>query len=152
MDIRVVWFISTIPRFVIWIENGEIMNINQVMWCIYLFRGSSVQTMNKPVNELYERHRYIAFNPFSCSIGVTSGRSYNESAIVRSSFSAEISLILTAISIEGTGIPRSIAFCEVHLPVPFCFALSRIWSIKSPSRRESFSAKISEKYLPNAET
>ena len=32
--------------------------------------------------------------------------------------------MFTAMSTVGIGTPRSIAFCEVHFPVPFCFPLS----------------------------
>ena len=53
---------------------------------------------------------------------------YSSAAFARSSLYTEISLMATAISIVGIGMARSMAFCDVHLPVPFEPALSRIIS------------------------
>ena len=50
-------------------------------------------------------------------------------ALTRSSLSADRQRAKTASPIKVRGIPSSKAAIAVHLPVPFCPAVSRIWSI-----------------------
>ena len=53
------------------------------------------------------------------------------SPFILKSLNEEIILIDTEESMVGILTPKSIALCDVHFPVPFCFALSKITSIKS---------------------
>src|SRR3989304_7328864 len=64
-------------------------------------------------------------------------------AAARSSFSPDRLRALTAASIVGVGIPRSREFCEVHFPVPFCSARSRISGTKGRPVPASFFLRTS---------
>ena len=68
---------------------------------------------------------------------------YNLLAKILCSFNAEMFRTITAISIAGIGSPESSAASDVHLPVPFAPALSKILSISIASLLSSFFKKIS---------
>ena len=52
-------------------------------------------------------------------------------------------VVVFAMMLVGAAIPRSSALCDVHLPVPFCPALSRIRSTRGRPVSSSFRAKMS---------
>ena len=80
---------------------------------------------------------------------IVAGPEITIAAATRSSFKPERIRDSTAALIVGVGTPRSNEFWEVHFPVPFCMASSRMRStsglLVSSSTRAKMSAVISIK-------